>query len=110
MDSIKRFPRGSVVKNLSVNARDMGLSPGSGRCPGEGNGNPLRYLAWEIPWTEEPGRLQCMGSVAKESVTTQQLNSNNTCIKVYFFSTRTSNPKISLFISYAFVRYRLQGL
>ena len=24
---------------------------------GEGNGNPLQY-AWEIPWTEEPGRLQ----------------------------------------------------
>ena len=30
--------------------------------PGEGNGNPLQYLAWEIPWTEEPGDLQSMGS------------------------------------------------
>ena len=29
---------------------------------GEGNGNPLCTLAWEIPWTEEPGRLQSMGS------------------------------------------------
>ena len=26
----------------------------------EGNGNPLSILAWEIPWTEEPGRLQSM--------------------------------------------------
>ena len=30
---------------------------------GEGNGNPLRTLAWKIPWTEEPGRLQSMGSL-----------------------------------------------
>ena len=28
--------------------------------PGEGNGNPLHFLAWKIPWTEEPGRLQSM--------------------------------------------------
>jgi len=35
------FPRGSVVKNLPANARDMGLIPGWGRFPGEGNGNLL---------------------------------------------------------------------
>ena len=28
----------------------------------EGHGNPLHILAWRIPWTEEPGRLQSMGS------------------------------------------------
>ena len=28
---------------------------------GEGNGNPLQYLAWKSPWTEEPGGLQSMG-------------------------------------------------
>ena len=27
----------------------------------EGNGTPLRMLAWKIPWMEEPGRLQSMG-------------------------------------------------
>ena len=35
-----------VIKNLPANAediRDTGLSPGSGRSPGEGNGNPLQY-------------------------------------------------------------------
>ena len=32
-----------VVKNLPANARDPGLIPGSGRSPGEGNGNPLHY-------------------------------------------------------------------
>ena len=38
------------------------LIPGSERSPGEGNGNQLQYLAWKIPWTEEPGGLQSMGS------------------------------------------------
>ena len=28
---------------------------------GEGNGNPLQYFSWRIPWTEEPGGLQSMG-------------------------------------------------
>ena len=31
-------------------------------CTGEGNGNPLRFLAWRIPGTEEPGRLPSLGS------------------------------------------------
>ena len=34
---------GSVIKNLPANAGDAGLTPGSGRSPGEGNGNPLQY-------------------------------------------------------------------
>ena len=38
------FPVGSMVKNLSANAGDTGLIPGSGRYPGEGNGNPLVFL------------------------------------------------------------------
>jgi len=38
------------------------LIPGAGRPSGEGNGNPVQYLAWEILWTEEPGVLQSMGS------------------------------------------------
>ena len=28
---------------------------------GEGNGTPLQYFAWRVPWMEEPGRLQSMG-------------------------------------------------
>ena len=46
----------------TCNAGDPGLIPGSGRSPGERNGLPtLVYLAWRIPWTEEPGGLQSMG-------------------------------------------------
>ena len=42
--------------------KDVGLIPELGRSPGEGNDNPLQYLAWEIPRTEEPDGLQSMGS------------------------------------------------
>ena len=41
-------------------------------CWGEGNGNPLQFLAWRILWTEEPHGLQAMG--VRESDTTEQLN------------------------------------
>ena len=36
-----------VVKNPPVDAEDVGLIPGSGRSPGEGNGNPLQYSCLE---------------------------------------------------------------
>ena len=39
----KGFPGGSVVKNLPANAGDVGLIPGSGKCPGEGNGSSVQY-------------------------------------------------------------------
>ena len=54
-----------MVKTLSVKAGDIidvGLTPGLGRSPGGGHDNPLQYSAWKIPWTEEPGGLQSMGS------------------------------------------------
>ena len=37
------FPGGSAVKNLPANTGDWGSIPGSGRYPGEGNGNSLQY-------------------------------------------------------------------
>ena len=40
----------------------MGSLLGLGRSSGEGNGNPLQFLPWEILWTEKPGGLQSMGS------------------------------------------------
>ena len=52
-------------KEFACNARDIrdtGSIPGSGRSPGEGNGTPLQYSCLRIPWTEEPDRLQSMGS------------------------------------------------
>ena len=49
-----------MVKNLPANEGDMDSIPRSKRYPGEGNDDPLFTLAWEIPWTEEPSRLQSM--------------------------------------------------
>ena len=46
------FSGDSVVKNFPANAGDVGSTPGSGRFPGEGNGNPLQYSCQDIPWTE----------------------------------------------------------
>ena len=68
-----------MVKNPPANAgniRDTGSIPGSGRSPGEGNGNLLHILAWKIPWAEKPGGLTVPG-VAKESDTTDH---THTCL------------------------------
>ena len=43
-------------------AGDVGSSPGSGRSPGGGNATHSSILAWSVPWIEEPGGLQSMGS------------------------------------------------
>ena len=43
------FPDGSVIENPPVNAGDAGSIPGSGRSPGEGNGNPFQYSCLENP-------------------------------------------------------------
>ena len=43
------FPGGSVGKVSASNERDLGSIAGSGRSPGEGNGNPLHYSCLENP-------------------------------------------------------------
>ena len=43
------FPGGSEVKASACNAGDLGSIPGSGRSPGEGNGNLLQYSCLENP-------------------------------------------------------------
>ena len=43
------FSQSSVGKSSACNAADPGLIPGSGRSPGEGNGNPLQYSCLENP-------------------------------------------------------------
>ena len=53
----KRTRGSRGCKEPSCNAGDLGSIPGSGRSPGEGNGNPFQYSCLgEPPWTEEPWR------------------------------------------------------
>ena len=62
---IKRdFPGGSVVKNLPANAGDTGeggLVAGSGRSPGEGNGNLFQYSCLNNPMDREAWRATVHG-------------------------------------------------
>ena len=58
-----------MVKNQPANAGDVILIPGSGRCPGEGNGNPLQYSCPEN--LKDRGAWQAtVHEVTKESDTT----------------------------------------
>ena len=53
-----------MIRNLPAKAgdvKDVGSILKLGRFPGGGNGNPLQYSFWRIPWIEEPGGLQSMG-------------------------------------------------
>ena len=58
-----------VMTNLDSILKSRDVTLPTKVCPvkaiGEGNGTPLQYstLAWKIPWMEEPGRLQSMGSL-----------------------------------------------
>ena len=54
-----------MVENTPVNAgdiREAGLIPGLRRSPGGEHDNPLQWVAWRIPWTEEPSGLLSKGS------------------------------------------------
>ena len=56
------FPGGSDGKASAYKAGNPVSFPGLGGSPGEGNGTPLQYSCLKIPWTEDPGGLQSMGS------------------------------------------------
>ena len=58
-----------MIKNPPANAGDPGSIPGSGRSPGEGNGNPLRYSCLENPM-DRGAWWAIVHGVAKESDTT----------------------------------------
>ena len=68
------FPAGSVAHNPPASAGDAGLIPGSGRSPGEGDGNPLQYSCLENPM----GRGAWWATVHGVTKSQTQLNNNNT--------------------------------
>ena len=56
------MPSGSVLKNPSANAGDVGLTSRLARSPEEEMATHSSILAWKIPWTEDPGGIQSTGS------------------------------------------------
>ena len=56
------FPGGSDSKEFICNAGDVGSIPGSEVSLEKRMATHSSTLAWRIPWTEEPGVLQFMGS------------------------------------------------
>ena len=61
---------GSVIKNSLCSAGDAGLVSGSGRSPGEGNGNPLQYSCLKKNSMERGAWWAIVHGVTKESDTT----------------------------------------
>ena len=65
-EGFKGLPRGLSGEESAYNAGDSGSIPGSGRSPGEGNGNPLQYSCLGNPTVRGAWRAAVNG-VAKES-------------------------------------------
>ena len=74
------FPGGSDGKESACNAEDPGSSPGSGRSPGGGHGNPLQYSCLENPMDGGAWRATVHG-VAKSRM---RLNNNRVVISQFF--------------------------
>ena len=72
---LQGFPRGSEDKASARNAGDLGSSPGLGRSPETGNGNPLQYSYLGNPM-DRGARWATVHGVAKELDMTWQLNNN----------------------------------
>ena len=69
---LKSFPGGSDGKASAYNARDLGLIPGLGRSPGEGNDNPPKHSCWRIPWTGKTWRAIVHGVANSRTLRQQQ--------------------------------------
>ena len=71
VSSLEGFPGGSVGKESTYNAGDMGSIPGLGRSPGGGHEPTSLFLPGKSPGTGEPGGLQSMGCKGSD---TEQLS------------------------------------
>ena len=83
------FPCYSAVKNPPANAGDVGLIPGLGRSPGEGNGNPLQHSCLGNPMDRGVWHgLQSMGShrVGRDLVTEQACTHTHCITSIYLIT------------------------
>ena len=83
------FPGGSDCKASADNAGDPGSILGSGRSPGEGNGNPLRYSCLEWKSHEQRSLVGYSPWGRKESDTTERLHFHLSSFICMFIACRT---------------------
>ena len=98
----------SKVKNLPTNAGEAVPIPGSGRCPGEGNGSPLQYSCLGNPVDRGISQATIHG-VTKELDTTQRLNNNinnKQISSLYPWEQAHSSFKISQYVD---IRWAFEG-
>ena len=103
------FPGGPVVKNLPANAGDVGSVPGSGRSPGEENGNPLQYSCLGNPMDRGAWQTTVHG-IAKESDMTLRLNNYNyvlTMCFLFFLFMMSFNPENFLILEKLFFSFAI---
>ena len=80
------FPSGSDGKASACNAGDLGSIPGREDSLEKEMATHSSTLAWKIPWTEEPCKLQSTGSqrVGHDSATSLYLLSTSNCFTFFF--------------------------
>ena len=88
------FPGGSDGKESACNAGNLGLIPGSGRSPGEGNGNPLQYSCLENSMDRGTWRATVHG-VAKSPTRLKQLSTHVKCNRepLFFIKREVGSPR-----------------
>ena len=113
------LPGGSVVKNLPAKVGDKGLIPGWGSSLKKGMATHSSILAWEIPWTEEPGGLQSdttqrlynnihsIGDIRQVAFTARLPNTPNKPLATFFHS-KANRDHISVFVHFRLTDVGLQ--
>ena len=114
--STQGFPSGSEGKESACNAGYPGSVPALGRFLEKGMATHSSILAWRIPWTEEPGRLQSMGSqrvrhdwATSTFTVTQQIISSSDCDVQWKLDFIRQPWQLVMASSVAGLREKLQG-
>ena len=98
-----------MVKNPPANAGDEGWIPGSGRSPGEGDGNPHQYSCRGNSVEEEPGADTVVGSqrvshhlVTELAHTEATVNGETSHISLHLLSDKRQHTNISAGVIFLF--------
>ena len=104
------FPSGSNGKHSAFSAGDVGSTPGSGRSPGKGNGNPLQYSCLENPmdrgaWWATVHDLQSQTQLNEWLLLVFCFSNELDFFVIFIMMKRTKILLVSFGSSKAFLRY-----